>query len=86
MVDGGRWGEERTGIPEAWILARCVEEKIKWPPSFAAVNRLVTSVDRLSESPNCILRLASTSTAFTRWWMVQVKFRQGRPEIEMRGM
>lgn len=75
---GGGRGDERTGIPEASILASCVEEKTKWPPSFAAVKRLATNVDRLSERPNCMLGLVSM---LSRSWMVQVKFRQGRTEI-----
>ena len=52
------WGRgERTGIPEAWILASCVEEKTKWPPSLAAVKRLATSEDRFSERPSCIINM-----------------------------
>lgn len=40
-------------------------EKTKWPPSFAAVKRLATNADRLSESPNCMLGLLS----MLKWWM-----------------
>lgn len=43
-----------TDIPEAWMVVSWVGEKIRWPPSLAAVKRLTTSVERFSERPNCI--------------------------------
>lgn len=36
------------------MIDRCVDEKMRCPPSFAAVNRRATSADRFSESPNCM--------------------------------
>lgn len=47
-------GADGTGIPAEWIMERCVGEKVRWPASLAAVKRLVTREERLSDSPNCM--------------------------------
>lgn len=36
------------------MIDRWVDEKIRCPPSLAALNRRATSADRFSESPNCM--------------------------------
>jgi hypothetical protein len=43
-----------TGIPAVVMIDRCVDEKMRCPPSLAAANRRATSADRFSESPNCM--------------------------------
>jgi hypothetical protein len=48
------WRTGHTGIPAVVMIERCVDEKIRCPPSFAAANRRATSADRFSESPNCM--------------------------------
>ena len=49
LGDGGH-----TGIPAVVMIDMCVEEKMRWPLSLAALNRRATSADRFSESPNCM--------------------------------
>lgn len=49
LGDGGH-----TGIPAVVMIDKCVEEKMRCPPSLAAMNRRATSADKFSESPNCI--------------------------------
>lgn len=44
-----------TGIPEDWIMERCVAEKVRWPASLAVAKRLATRDERLSERPNCMV-------------------------------
>jgi hypothetical protein len=41
-------------MPAVVMIDRCVGEKMRCPPSLAAVNRRATSADRFSESPNCM--------------------------------
>lgn len=45
----------RTGTPTAWITVSSVEEKIKLPFVFAALNRVFTRFDKLSRNSRRIL-------------------------------